>query len=89
MSSHGADSDFQQLLQQKDLGDQPVTYCLESCIGQEAIFTPAIRHQAMRSPQRLQWCMTDQIEINSITEQKVLEPAQLPTNKKALRAKCV
>ena len=52
MSSLLVDSDFQHLLRQKDLRDHLVTYCLETCIGQEATFTPATRHQAMRSPQR-------------------------------------
>ena len=84
-----SESDFLKLLRQKDLGDPIAAYCLETGIGTADIFTPATRRQAMRSPQCEQWSMAELNEIQSITDRKVLEPAQLPKGKKALRTKWV
>jgi len=81
--------DFERLLKQSDYGDQLVDFCLQTTCSQVEIFTPLTRRQAVSGPQRDQWLLAEQNEINSIISNEVLLPAILPFGRKPLRTKWV
>ena len=61
--------------------------CLDSGVSHKDIRTPNSNNEAMVTPQREEWRKAEAMETESLLTNKVVKPALLPSERKAIRVR--